>query len=105
MIKFFNYKKILSITAIKEGGRNPYVDWVMILLISTTVLIILILGGVTLYEKVRNGEFEASNKASTTTKKVFNQKDLKYIIERYNTRAENINLIKSGFETVPDPSK
>jgi hypothetical protein len=105
MIKFFNFKRILSVRAIREGGRNPYVDWVVILFISVFVCISLIFGGLSLYEKVRNGEIEAIGTSSSTKMKTFNQKDLKYIIDMYNTKAENINLIKTGFKTVPDPSK
>jgi hypothetical protein len=105
MIKFFNYRKILSTTAIREGGRNPYVDWVVILFITVISFIALILGGISLYDKVRNGEIEAVGNANNSQMKTFNQKDLKYIIEKYNIKSENINTIKTGFSVIPDPSK
>ncbi len=105
MIKFFNYKKILSTTAIREGGRNPYVDWAVVLFISVLTFIVLILGSIGLYNKVRNGEIGAVEKSTNTKMKTFNQKDLKYIIEKYNIKSENTNTIKTSFTTLPDPSK
>ena len=105
MIKLFNFKNILSAKAIREGGRNPYVDWVVILIISIVTLSILILVDISLYDKVRSGEIEAVGKANNTKLRTFNQKDLKYIIEKYNIKSENINTIKTGFVTLPDPSK
>ncbi len=101
----FSFKKLLSSRAIREGGRNPYVDWGVTLFIGAVTLISLVLIDISLYEKVRSGEIKATGEAKSTKLKTFNQKDLKLIIEKYNIKSENTSSITEGYRTVPDPSK
>lgn len=101
----FNLKRILSSRAIREGGRNPYIDWVVIIFISAVIFASLVISGISLYDMVRSGEIKAIGEASNTKLKTFNQKDLKFIIEKYNIKNENTTIIKTNFKTVPDPAK
>lgn len=100
----FNFKKLLSLKAIREGGRNPYVDWGVVILICSFCLIFMISYGIILYKKVDSGQITTLKVSSESKVKTFNQKDLDYIVNKFKSKSDNVAKIKKSYKTTSDPS-
>lgn len=104
MKNLFNFNKILSVKAIKEGGRNPYVDWAIIIIICTLSSFAMIFYGVVLYKKVGNDKVTSIKVATDSKLKTFNQQDLQFIVDRFNAKSANTIKYKKSYKALEDPS-
>ncbi len=101
---YFRIQKLLSIGHIREGGRNPYVDWMAILIASTLVSLAMISGSIYLYNKVINGEILSKEKVIDRKLVTFDTKSLNYFIEKFNAKAEITDSTKREYKGKADPS-
>lgn len=91
--------------AVKEIGRNAFVDWILVLVVSFIVALLLALGGVYLYWQISSGNFKGTDKAVTNSKKVFDEKELVNMIALFAAKEDATAQIKKGYSGPPDPSK
>lgn len=97
-------RKLFTKGPIKEGGRNPYVDWAMIIIVSSIVLLILIVNGVRLFKLINSGDIQGQKLSVATSTEVFDVKNLDYIIEKFNVKAGLFNNTKKSYRSIVDPS-
>lgn len=102
--KYNNVPNLSVYGSIREIGRNPFVDWLTILLIGFICTAGLIYGGFLLYEKVIDSGSQGSTAAKKSVSKIFDKKELQSIIKLFDLKAEIQAQIKKGFGTVKDPS-
>ncbi|MES3031496.1 MAG: hypothetical protein V4697_03745 [Patescibacteria group bacterium] len=96
----------MSLTkSIKEIGKNPFVDWILILLVSLGISIFLITSGVRLYFKVVSGDIKGSSDEETGgTYRPFNQKALSSAIELVKIKESATSRARGGYSGPGDPS-
>lgn len=111
MLNFFKKKNLkvpqVSISNIsREIGNNPFVDWIVVLIASATVAIILSLGGIYLYYQITSGNIVKKNikAVKIKTAKIFEEKDLTSIIDRFDYKEQLTKKTKDNFSAPPDPS-
>jgi hypothetical protein len=97
-------QRIIMKGPIREGGRNAYVDWIIILFLSIILTVILIINGIYLFSRINNGEIKGEGLKIATTTEVIDIKGMDYIIEKINTKEALLNTAKKSFQTVLDPS-
>jgi hypothetical protein len=107
-MKFFNKNFIkvphLSfVDAIREGGRNPFVDWIMILLISGVIALVSVVNSVLLYKKIVEGSFQRKDVVENTKSKIFEKNDLIKIINNFDKKNNIHNQIKNGANVTSVP--
>lgn len=109
MINLFN-KKFLRVphlnfsNAVQEIGRNAFVDWLIILIISVGTAIVLICGGLYLYWQISSGNFQVTEAKSETGQNIFNKKDFETVVARFQSREDMSEQIKRGYRGPADPS-
>ena len=89
---------------VKEGGRNPYVDWMMILIVSSIVALLLIANSIYLYKSVTNGDIQSKEISTATTTEIFDVKGLDAVTSKFKEKKDFNLKIKDGFKTVADPA-
>lgn len=85
--KFIKVPHLTFLEALKEGGRNPFVDWITILIVSITIGIASVACSVLLYKKVVGGDFQNKVVENTTQAKVFDKGDLMGIINKFDRKS------------------
>ncbi|MGK3946211.1 hypothetical protein ABK046_48655, partial [Streptomyces caeruleatus] len=70
--KFVKFPNLSILESMHEIGRNPFVDWVLILFVSSVLAILLTLGGINLYSRVASGTIQSPEAVDDSTVKVFN---------------------------------
>lgn len=108
-MKFFNKKydsvpNLSVYSSIREIGRNPFVDWLLILIISSICTVVSVYGGVFLYKEVAIGNMQNSTSTKKSVSKIFDKKELNSIIKLSDLKSEIQAQVKKGFGTVKDPS-
>ncbi len=103
--KFMKVPHLSIFSAFREIGRNAYVDWICILIISIFSSVILIMGGVYLYWQISTGNYSFDGKTDSIQKKIFDIDKLNSVIERFNSRDEMYLQAKKGYNGPADPSK
>jgi len=88
----------------KEIGRNAYVDWIFILVMSLLAALILIFAGLYLYWQISTGKFHSSQENDSPLEESFDEKGLSNIIERFEIREGISSEIKKGYRGPADPS-
>jgi hypothetical protein len=89
---------------IKEIGRNPIIDWMTLLAVSTLVLITLVFVSFTLYKTVTDGSIEESLGQTSTSFKKVNEKAISTVVDRLEAKAEATKRFRSGYSVTSDPS-
>lgn len=89
---------------VREGGRNPFVDWSMILMASIVVAVILVSNGVYLFKRVTSGDIQSKTLPVQKNIEILDVESLDYVIGKFNTKADLSNNVKKGYQSVPDPS-
>lgn len=97
--------KLFNNNIIKEGGRNPHVDWSMILIVFLIIAIIFIANNVYLYKRVVSGDIQSPNIDTSSRGKTFNQKDSDIVIKAYAEKADKFSTAKKGYTAYSDPSR
>lgn len=101
------YMRVPSLSlsrTVGEIGKNPFVDWILVLAITVSFAIILILGGVYLYWQVTTGVIQAPSDPSLTASRKFDQKSLSGAIDRMEAKEAATAAAKRGYSGAPDPS-
>lgn len=89
--------------AFREIGRNAFVDWILVLVVSGIVGIGLIAGGVYLYWQITTGNFK-SEPVDEKIEKAFDKQELISLIKYFELREETSIQIKKGYKGPADPS-
>lgn len=95
--------KIFKTGIFKEGGKNPYIDWVMILTVSALVLLVLIYHGFVVYQKVQSVNLDSNT--INTNNKTFNKNNFDLVARDFQEKELRLTKNKSGYKTYTDPSK
>lgn len=90
--------------AFREIGRNAFVDWLLILLVNTFVIVLSLLGGAYLYWQISTGNFVNSQTINKTETKNFDEKELNDVVKTFKVKEDNTTQIKYGYRGVSDPS-
>ncbi len=88
---------------VRNLGHDPHIDWVLILLFSTTAAVVLVVIGAYSY---LNAEIELS-KTSTVipiTAKSLNPDMLKHVLGQYEKRAQERTELIKAYKGPADPS-
>ena len=101
--KFIRVPHFPGGNAIKEIGRNAFVDWILVLVVSVLVGGSLVAGGTFLYWEIISGNFKVTD-APEVSDKVFEKKDLDSLINSYKAREDMSAQIKRGYRGPSDPS-
>ena len=88
----------------REIGRNAFVDWLLILVLNTIIVLALALGGIYLYWQISIENFTSSFSVNKKEDKIFNEKNLSDVIDYFQVREDNSKLIKGGYRGIGDPS-
>ena len=98
-IKDINAKGI-----IKSVGRNPHLDWFVILFISFVVMLILGVSATNLFFKIKRGDIKGEDIKTGANMKIVNKKDISSIISVFDSKEALTKEIKKGYEGMSDPS-
>ena len=88
---------------IKEIGRNPQIDWIIILSLSVIVIIILAIGGINLYNAVTSGNIQGTPAVSPDLQR-FDDRSVSSVTELFSQREDISKKAKAGYSGVGDPS-
>lgn len=102
--KFVKIPDLSVFESLREIGRNPFVDWMIILLISATVAVLMTLGGINLYIRVASGDIRSSDAANSSSVKIFNKKDLTETISQFDMKKTLELQVKRGYSGPSDPA-
>jgi hypothetical protein len=102
--KFINVPHIHTTNVFKEIGRNAYVDWLFILVLNASIALVLIIGGAYLYWQVSTGNFASKEEDFKKEEKIFDQKQLDNVINRFRTKELNREKAKAGYSGPSDPA-
>ncbi len=89
---------------LKEIGRNPHIDWIIILILSSAATAFLAIGGISLYNAVTRGDSGDAHVVSNTASADLDKKALSRVLERFAQKEELSKKAKSGYAGVGDPS-
>jgi hypothetical protein len=89
---------------IKEVGRNPHIDWIAIVFLSTTIVAVLAIGGIYLYNAVNRGEIQSDGAEPASTAKNLDKKALSAVIQKFSEKEEVTRRMQSGYAGPSDPS-
>ncbi len=101
--KFMRVPHMPMAHAFREMGRNAFVDWILILIVSLVVGGVLVAGGVHLYWQITSGNFKSADSPAVTDK-VFNKDDLTSITDSYKLREDESAQVRKGYRGPADPS-
>ncbi len=102
--KYLRTPQISFFNAIKEVGRNPFVDWIWVLIVSLVLAIIFIINAFSLYKAVTSGDIREADVTTTQPQQIFNSKDLSSIINRFDAKEVKRNQAKERYAGPSDPS-
>ena len=103
-------KKFLQVPSLSVGhsigeiGKNPFVDWIVVLIVTVLVATVLIVGGAYLYWQVTTGVIQSSGDGSLSTPRRFDQKSLSAAIDRMEVKEAASAAAKRGYSGPSDPS-
>ncbi len=92
----------MSIT--KEIGRNPKVDWIIVLVSSFILAVIIALSSSHLYKIVTKDNINKVDESTIKTDKIYDSKALSKVLDNYSERAETWNKAKIEYTGFTDPS-
>lgn len=89
----------------KEIGRNPNIDWIIVLAASLIIVLSLGYSGYTLYNAVTNGSIQGNGEQAASSFTKPNEKTISSAIEKFDDKADATKKAKAGYSGFPDPSK
>lgn len=102
--KYLRVPHLSFSNAIREAGRNPFVDWIIILIVSIVLTIIFILVSLQLYRSVISGDIKSTDAVVVPTIKTFDREELSSVINRFNSKEATSVQVKKGYVGPADPS-
>ena len=97
-------QRLVSKGPVREGGRNPYVDWTMIITVSFVVSVLLFVNSFSLFQRVKNGDIQSKEPVVTVTANPFDVESLDNVINKFEAKVDMNNQIKKNYHSVADPS-
>lgn len=91
--------------AMKEVGRNSYIDWLMIISITVIVIVVLAIGSTYLYFAVTQGRIQYTVSTSSGDAISFDSKVLAETIKIFDAKASKSEQATRGFSGITDPSQ
>lgn len=86
--------------AFKEIGRNAYVDWIMVLILSLVLIIVVAILGFNLYRRVIDvdtSSVKASTQDTNNVLKNFSKDSLLSVLKLFEKKEETRQGIRDGF--------
>jgi hypothetical protein len=97
--------KLFNRFIFKEGGRNPQVDWSMVIIVFLIIVLVFIFNSIFLYQRVISGDIVEPGTENFTKNRTFNQKDFNSLLSDFSTKADTYSKVKSGYAKFSDPSR
>jgi hypothetical protein len=88
---------------LKEIGRNPYIDWIIILGVSVMVFLSLAFVSFSLYNAVMHGELVDTSKSGSPFVKP-DERIIASVLDRFDEREAMSSKAKEGYVGAPDPA-
>lgn len=101
--KFIRVPHLSTQNAFREIGRNAFVDWLLILILSVIVGGAFVAGGVYLYWQITTGNFKVAD-VSELSASTFSKDDLTSLTNHFQAREDMNAQIKRGYRGPVDPS-
>jgi hypothetical protein len=89
---------------LKEIGRDPQVDWILILIISIVVAVSLAFTGLSLYNAVTQGTIVTAEPKKSAAFAKLNEKSISTVLDLYSARKAASSKALAGYTGAPDPS-
>lgn len=87
----------------KEIGKNPYIDWIIILFLSIMTILALAIVGAYLYNAVTKGDIKADSSSGIDSASAFKRNDLSKVIDYYSKKDQAREDAKAGYKGFKDP--
>jgi hypothetical protein len=87
----------------KEFFRNPYLDWLAVLIITAVLFITLAFMGLSLYNAVTEGKIVGTAPKSATFTKP-DEQIISAVVDLFEKREETSAKARAGYTGQPDPS-
>ena len=90
---------------LKEIGRSPHVDWIIIIFSTSILAIALAITGIYLYNAVNQGNEDGSSAKTFNSSRILDQKKLSALIERFTVKTAESEKVRGGYTGASDPSR
>ena len=88
----------------REIGRNPRIDWIIVLILSFILAISVALGSIYLYKAVTKDNINSIPISKVEIDKIFNSKALSQVLNNSYEKGEIWKKVKNGYTGLADPS-
>jgi ATP phosphoribosyltransferase regulatory subunit HisZ len=88
---------------IKEIGRNPQLDWIAIITVSGLVGLVLVLGGVYLYNAIITGTIQATPSQEGLVKSI-DEKTFTSVTQSFSKKDQATKRVVAGYDGPGDPA-
>lgn len=88
---------------IKEIGRSPHVDWIIIIFSAIFLVIALAITGIYLYNAVNRGNAESAVNMVNSSR-ILDQKKIAEVLERFYVKEQASEKVRDGYTGPSDPS-
>ncbi len=88
---------------IKEIGRSPHVDWIIVIFSTVCLVIALAITGIYLYNVVNRGNAESAVN-TVNSSRILDQKMITTVLERFSVKEQASEKASEGYEGPADPS-
>ena len=89
---------------LRRIGREPFIDWVLMLTVSSILVIILVWMSYFKYIDFNNSLNEQISVTHPKSENLIDTKALDNILEMYNSRARTMDMLRRGYAGPGDPS-
>lgn len=103
--KYIQVPNLSFSRALKEMGRNSFVDWIVIMFLSLTVALVLVAGSAYLYFAVTKGNIRFTAAPASEETATFDDSKLVTTISVFNQKAAVTDQAKRAFTGISDPSQ
>jgi hypothetical protein len=94
----------MKIKIVKEIGRNPNVDWLLILFFCTVIIIVLAFLDYSLYNAVTTGQIQGEADTAVAATPELDDAAITKVITRFGAKEEISKKAKAGYTGPVDPS-
>lgn len=90
---------------LKEIGRSPHVDWIIIIFSTAILAIALAITGIYLYNAVNQGNEDGSVAKTLNSSRILDQKKLSALLDRFSVKEAANEKVREGYAGASDPSR
>lgn len=89
---------------VKEIGREPHIDWIVILVVSIIIALGLAFTGFYLYNAVESGNIKGDETKRPASFTKLNEEAIATVLDRFEKREEVSEKARKGYTGPTDPS-